>query len=245
MTANHTVLFSFAHPDDETFYAAGTIVQCRHEGARVVLVCATRGHRGNCGDPPLCSIEELPQVREQELEAASEILGICELHVLPYEDQKLYEAKPDEIRATLVRLIRVERPNVVITFDPNGGNVHTDHVAISRFTIDAAVAAADPRWYPETGSPFSVPRLLWTPAVQPWKIDAGTAAQSPGVDFLIDVSEWREQKRAALRAHKTQNPGITRIFFAPGDSRPRFLFEAFRQAWGPKLQERPARSIFE
>src|ERR1700722_13027330 len=72
------------------------------------------------------------------------------------------EALP-EIRERLVTVVRRVRPHVVITFDPNGSNLHPDHIAISRFAVDAVTAAADTRWLPESGAPYAPPRLLWAP----------------------------------------------------------------------------------
>jgi LmbE family N-acetylglucosaminyl deacetylase len=163
------LLFIFAHPDDESFSGVGTAMECAARGARTALVTATRGERGKAGDPPVCTPDELPAVREQELRQAVQIAGLDELHILDYRDRGLPDAPPDEIRRTLVGHIRRVRPSIVFTFDPNGFNVHPDHVAISRFVSDAIAAAGDPRWCVEAGEPHVVPRLLWTPPIPPWE----------------------------------------------------------------------------
>src|SRR5687768_6985056 len=93
-----TILFSFAHPDDESFSGAGTAMKYAARGVRTVLVTATLGERGKTGDPARCSVEELATVREQELRDAAEIIGFDELHLLGYRDQELSGAKPDDIR---------------------------------------------------------------------------------------------------------------------------------------------------
>jgi LmbE family N-acetylglucosaminyl deacetylase len=136
------ILFSFAHPDDESFAGAGTAMKYAAAGARVVLVTATRGERGKAGNPPLCAPAELGAWRERELRTAAEIIGFDELQFLDYHDRDLAEAPPDQVRQSLVTLIRRLRPSVVASFDPNGFNVHPDHVAISRFTTDAVAADA-------------------------------------------------------------------------------------------------------
>ena len=163
------LLFIFAHPDDESFSGVGTAMECAARGARTALVTATRGERGKPGDPPICSPEDLPAVREQELRQAVQIAGLDELHILEYRDRELPDAPPDEIRRTLVQHIRRVRPSIVFTFDPNGFNVHPDHLAISRFVSDAVAAAGDPRWHADTGEAHQVPRLLWTPPMPPWE----------------------------------------------------------------------------
>ena len=71
-----SILLSFAHPDDESFFTAGITRRYVEAGRSVVLCCATRGQRGSAGDPPLTTVEELPRVRERELRTAAEIMGV-------------------------------------------------------------------------------------------------------------------------------------------------------------------------
>ena len=242
----NTFLFVFAHPDDESFTGAGIAMKYGAAGVRTVLLTATLGERGKRGDPPVCAADELASCRERELREAAAIIGIDELHLLGYVDRELNQAPPDKIRRTLVRLIRREKPVIVFTFDPNGVNRHPDHIAISRFTTDAVLAAADPRWYLDSGEPYTVPRLLWTPPITPW--DAASVErleQHPGIDFMIDVSAWRERRIAALRAHRTQHLSIDRCFFYKPDVDRILATEIWRQAWGPPLHKRPAEDIFE
>jgi LmbE family N-acetylglucosaminyl deacetylase len=102
-------------------------------------------------------------------------------------------------------------------------NLHQDHIAISRFASDSVAAAADPRWYPDTGEPHTVQRMLWC---APGRVfDLGKVeniAAQPGMDFLIDITSYRQKKMAALRAHRTQ----------------------FRVAWGPQPATSPAADLF-
>jgi N-acetylglucosamine malate deacetylase 2 len=213
-------------------------------GARTAIVTATRGERGKAGDPAVCAPEDLAACREKELREASAIIGFDELHLLDYRDRELANAPPEEIRQTLVSIIRRVRPTVVLTFDPNGFNVHADHVAISRFTSDAVSAAADPRWLPETGTPHIVSRLLWTPTFPPWDAARFERVDThPSADFVIDVSEWRERRIAALRAHRTQHLSIDRYFFDQPALDRVLAVETWRQAWGPPLGDRPADDI--
>ena len=236
------LLFIGAHPDDETFFAAGTIAKYTSEGARVSVVCATRGERGSTAD--VCTIEELPRVREAEMRDAMRILGVSETYFLPYEDQKLVEAPIEDIRRQLVEAIRKERPQVVITFDPNGANQHTDHVAISRFAMDAVAAAADARWYPELGAAHEIERVLWQPPTVIFRYPADVdLPREPGIDFLIDTTRWTREKAEAIRAHRTQRLG--RLFFDDENGRRTFNKEAFRVGWGPRPRCVPAGDLFE
>jgi len=245
-----SILLIFAHPDDESFFTTGVARKYGEAGRSVVLCCATRGQRGSTGQPPLTTVEELPVVRERELREAAEILGVSRLEILPYEDKKLAEAPAEEIRASLVGLIRRHRPAIVITFDPNGGNLHPDHIAISRFTTDAVTAAADARWVfpelgPDLGPAHRVPRLLWAGVVLPWEeTDRDRLAARPGVDFLIDVGPWREAKRRALAVHRTQQPSIGRLFFSRPDLDDVLRFETFRLGAGAPPETVPAADLF-
>jgi N-acetylglucosamine malate deacetylase 2 len=241
MATDRSILFVFAHPDDESFGGAGTAMKYAAGGARVVLATATLGERGKTGDPPVCKPEELAACRERELRAAVAVIGFDELHLLGYRDRELADAPRDAIGRTLVSLIRRIRPAVVITFDPNGFNLHPDHVAISRFTADALAAAADPRWYPEVGVAHLVRRFLWTPPISPWHAATrDTFDDVPGADFVIDVSPWRDRRAAALRAHRTQHLSVDKYFFNQPDPARILGREIWRQAWGPPLGTRPA-----
>jgi N-acetylglucosamine malate deacetylase 2 len=225
-----------AHPDDESFFAAGTIAKCVKQGTRVGLVCATRGERGATSD--LCTIEELPRVREAELREAARILGIQELDVLPYQDQQLVQAPVDEVRRSVVRMIRRLRPETIFTFDPEGANRHADHIAIGRFAMDGIAAAADGRWYPEEGDGWQVEHVLWPAMTRVWEIgQMADPASHPGVDYLIDTSEYRAVKEAALRAHRTQWRGLSKLFLANDTA---MSWEAFRVGAGRRPDHVPA-----
>ena len=241
-----TLLLVFAHPDDETFLAGGTACKYSAEGVTVVLATATGGEAGKAGDPPLCTREELPALRETELRRAAALVGIANLELLGYRDRDLAAAPPDRIREQLVTLIRRNCPAVVLTFDPNGANLHPDHVAISRFASDAVTAAADPRWFPASGPPHVVGRLAWVPGRRPWQlVREPDIAACPGVDFVIDVSAWRDRKAAALRAHATQHQSAERNFFSQPDCDRLLGVEVFRQAVGPRLPRRPLGDLFD
>jgi N-acetylglucosamine malate deacetylase 2 len=245
MAVERCILFSFAHPDDEAVLISGLACRYGAENVRLALMMATRGESGKAGQPAVASREELPAVREAELKRSAEILGIETVRFLGYHDRQLAAAPLDEIRERMVSIIRECRPAIVITFDPNGANLHPDHVAISRFTSDAVSAAADGRWYPAAGEPHRVSRLLWTPPVRPWELArVPDLAVEPGADFVLDVSRWVERKAKALRSHRTQHLSIDRIFFSQPDVERLLSVEVFRQGWGPPLQTRPLDDLF-
>jgi len=241
----HSLLMCFAHPDDESFFAAGTAHKYAAAGVNVVLCCGTRGERGGVGDPPLATIETLPQVRERELRAAATIIGVSELVLLDYQDQQLANAPSDAMREHIGGLIRRHRPNVVITFDPNGGNRHTDHIAISRFTSDAVQCAADARWRPDLGPAHRVRRLVWTGGIDAMQEpDLATLREYPGVDFMIDITASREIKARALLAHATQREGVNRVFLERPDRDAMLSREVFRVGMGEMPPASPADDLY-
>jgi len=135
-------MFVFAHPDDETFGPGGTIARYAREGVRISVVIATSGQAGRAGGFA-STPEELGRVREDEARAAGRYLGVSTIHFFGYMDGKLDEADETEVEEKVVRLLREERPDVVVTFGPEGaGNEHRDHKRISRIATAAVAAAA-------------------------------------------------------------------------------------------------------
>ena len=243
--ATPRLLLVFAHPDDETFVAGGACRRYADAGAEIVLITATRGDAGSCGGPPLCSREELPARREAELGEAARILGLSEVHLLGYRDKQLGEAPASAVRKELVTFIRRYRPHVLLTFDPQGMIGHPDHVAISRFAMDAVVTAADPRHDGST-RPHHVPRVLWNGPIAPWKVtEPDDLSLLEGADFVIDTASARHAKAGALRAHRTQRMQIDRFFFEKADVDAILSVEVFRQASGPALAPVPADDLFQ
>jgi LmbE family N-acetylglucosaminyl deacetylase len=132
-----------AHPDDESLGMGGTLAKYAAEGVETYLVTATRGEHGWFGDEKdNPGPEALGRLREAELLAAAEALGVREVRLLDYVDGRLDQADPAEAVSKIVGHLRRVRPHVVLTFDPNGAYGHPDHIAISQLTTAAVVAAA-------------------------------------------------------------------------------------------------------
>jgi LmbE family N-acetylglucosaminyl deacetylase len=142
------LLAVFAHPDDEALTVGGVIRASSDLGIKTALICATRGEAGQISDPALATPETLGAVRESELREACRILGVSDLSFLEYHDGTLAQAPEDEAVERIVRTLRRLRPQVVITFDANGGYGHTDHMAIHHFTRMAFQRAGDHSCYP-------------------------------------------------------------------------------------------------
>ena len=168
-----TLMAIFAHPDDESFGAGGTLAKYASEGDFVALVCATNGESGEISDPCLTSTDSLGHVRIAELRCAADALGVGELVLLGYRDSGMAgtsdndapgafaSASEDEVVARLVGIIRRLRPDVVVTFDPSGGYGHPDHVATHNHTVKSFHAAGDAESYPEEGEPWQPSRLAY------------------------------------------------------------------------------------
>ena len=148
MSTGRRLMAVLAHPDDESLGVGGTLARYAGEGVDVTLVTATRGDRGRFrghrpGEAQHPGREALARIREAELRAAAGVLGVREVVVLDYRDQELDRADPGDVTARIAALIRRARPDVVVTFGPDGAYGHPDHVAISQLTAAAIVAAAD------------------------------------------------------------------------------------------------------
>lgn len=148
------LLAVFAHPDDESMGAGGALARYADEGVETYLVTATRGERGWFGpEEDYPGPQALGELREKELQAAAEALGIREVFLLDYIDGELEQADPQEVIDQLVPIIRRIRPQVVLTFDPTGAYGHPDHMAISRLAASAVLSAAGKDGDRRTGLP--------------------------------------------------------------------------------------------
>mgnify|MGYP001582309697 CR=1 FL=1 len=229
------LLACFAHPDDETFGCGGTLARCAAEGIQVHLACATRGEVGEISDPALATQETLAQVREAELRGACRALGIAGLYLLGYRDsgmagtpdnshpQALCQANAGEVVGRLVAIIRMVRPEVVLTFDALGGYGHPDHIAIHRFATEAFHAAGDPLRYPESPGLHRPARLYYS-AIPRGRLQAmARLAASQGmapsfgaipldkigvpdeaITAEVSVAAYAEAKQQAMACHRTQ-----------------------------------------
>ena len=134
----------FAHPDDETFCAGGTFARYAGQGAEIMVVSATRGQAGQIRDAAAGNRRTIAAVREAELRLACERLGVTRVRCLDHVDGTLADAGFPALVEEVAEVIREFRPDIVITFGPDGGYGHPDHVAISAATTAACQRAAGP-----------------------------------------------------------------------------------------------------
>jgi N-acetyl-1-D-myo-inositol-2-amino-2-deoxy-alpha-D-glucopyranoside deacetylase len=238
------LLFVHAHPDDESITNGATIAHYVSRGAQVRVVTCTLGEEGEViGDQwaqlAVDHADQLGGYRIGELTAALQALGLDGPVYLggpgrwrdsgmvgakARDRQRFSDADQHEAVGALVEIIRELRPHVVVTYDPNGGYGHPDHIQTHVVTT-AAVAAAGTGDYP--GTPWSVPKLYWT-VIARSTFTAAWEALGPGdlydgwivppadgdfggfgysddeIDAVIDDPDALPAKTAALRAHATQ-----------------------------------------
>ena len=233
----------FAHPDDETFSLGGTLARYAAEGVRCDLFCATDGGAGRASGVPVSSPEELAALRREELITAARILGVDELRLPGHPDGRLGAVDADLLVGEVVAFLRERRPQVVVTFGPEGArNAHRDHRAISRAATAAFFLAGLETAYPEQlgerRRPHAPGRLWYVT----WKTpppDAELKVHGLPIAAQVDVGAYLATKRAAFEAHRTQR-----------DHRRRFetvalaSAEAFAFAAGAPLQTTPADDLF-
>ena len=134
-----------AHPDDESLGTGGALASYAIEGVATFLVTATRGERGRFGDGSESPGPDIVgRTREAELLAAARELGLREVSFLDYPDGALDTVDPAEAIEKIAGHLRRIKPQVVITFSPDGAYGHPDHIAISQLTTAAIACAADP-----------------------------------------------------------------------------------------------------
>lgn len=166
------ILSVLAHPDDESFGMGGTLAKYASEGAKVSLICATRGEAGEVDPECLEGYDSIAELRVAELNCAAEVLGINQVMILPYRDsgmtgspdnghpQALINASLDEVAGKIASYIREFKPQVVLTFDPAGGYRHPDHIFIHRAATRAVYLAGDPE-YASDSPPYHPARLFY------------------------------------------------------------------------------------
>lgn len=237
-----------AHPDDEASKGAPTLARYGAEGVRTVLVCCTGGEEGDLHNPSLAepgqpfhglSPEEtralLAELRPEELARSAEIIGFDHVVMLGYRDSGMpespandhpdsfHQAPLDDAVARLVKVIRAERPQVIITYgDDQRGYPHPDHLKVHDISLPAFERAGDPAWRPDLGPAWQPLKLYYTvwpkarllavheamirllgssPFDQAWLDRPG---QDDRVTTRIHIGAFLWARSGALRAHATQ-----------------------------------------
>ncbi len=174
MMAELALLGVFAHPDDEQLMS-GVFAQAASEGIRTGLICATRGELGEIASPELATPENLGQVRENELRAASAVLGIKYLWFLDYRDSGMMGTEGNDDPASFHRVDEAEATGkmvkIIRDFQADGrGYVRSRPAATATPTISKfirlppppSMLQANPEMYPEAGEAWQPARLFYS-----------------------------------------------------------------------------------
>lgn len=140
------IMSVWAHPDDESYLAAGIMAAAVNNGQKVICVTATKGEAGSqdlSNWPP----ETLGEVRAQELRRALDEIGVLYHHWLGYSDGLCDRVKEKEAVNQLIKLINMYNPQSILTFGPDGITGHTDHKTVSRWVDKATKNLRDIKVY--------------------------------------------------------------------------------------------------
>ncbi|MFJ7195129.1 MULTISPECIES: N-acetyl-1-D-myo-inositol-2-amino-2-deoxy-alpha-D-glucopyranoside deacetylase [unclassified Streptomyces] len=240
------LLLVHAHPDDESINNGATMAKYAAEGAQVTLVTCTLGEEGEVIPPSLARLaadrdDTLGPYRRGELDAAMKELGVTDHRLLGgpgrFRDSGMmgaeqnhrpgafWAADVDDAAGHLVDVIRSVRPQVLVTYDPDGGYGHPDHIQAHRVAMRAADLAADPAYRAGSGAPHHIAKIYWnrvprTVAEEGFARLRATAPDAfPGIAAIDDVpgvvddsrittqidgAAHAAAKSAAMRAHVTQ-----------------------------------------
>jgi LmbE family N-acetylglucosaminyl deacetylase len=208
-----TLLGVWAHPDDEAYLSAGLMATTRDQGGHVVVATATWGEGGTAG-PTKWSPRRVAALRQRELRASLAALGVDEHHWLGYRDGTCEEVDEAVAVSEVARLLEQVRPEVIVTFGPDGMTGHPDHRAVSQWTTRA---------WRETGSPAALWYATVTPAfherwhdvnhrVGLWMAD--DHPNTPAADLAHSITctaSLLHRKGAALAAHRSQTRPLVEL----------------------------------
>jgi N-acetyl-1-D-myo-inositol-2-amino-2-deoxy-alpha-D-glucopyranoside deacetylase len=288
MTPARRLLLIHAHPDDESITTGATMARYAAQGVAVTLLTCTLGEEGEVLVPALSQLaadqaDQLGGYRIGELASAMRTLGISDHRFLGgpgrFRDsgmmgvpanghpRALWRAAEDaDVFAAAVvaavEVVREVRPQVTVTYDPNGDYGHPDHIMAHRVATAAVEAAADPGYPGVRGEPWSVAKLYWTTLPRSEVVRAYEVMRAAGSSFFaaervedvtmgidddlvttaVDGGAFGDVKMMALAQHATQVT-VDGPFFALADNvgRKAMGIEYYRLAKGELGPDRDAR----
>ncbi len=192
------ILVILAHPDDPEFFCGATIARWTSQGHKVVYYLLTKGDKGT-NDHNL-QPETLMEIREGEQKKAAQVLGVPEVHFLTNPDGFL--ASSLELRREVTRIIRMEKPDILVTSDPtnffpnNDATInHPDHRAAGQIVIES--------YFPAAGNPKFFPELL-DEGLEPHSVKEVWFSLTHQPNTVIDVTQFWPCKMKALHCHASQ-----------------------------------------
>jgi LmbE family N-acetylglucosaminyl deacetylase len=225
------LLVTVAHPDDETFGTGSVIALAAEQGVEVTVCCATRGEAGEAPEIE----DDLGAVREAELRAAGELLGVARFVLLDHHDSgmtgdpapgTLAAAPAEQVAAELRAVLDEVRPDVVVTLDPEHGDGHRDHVVIGRATLAAARHRPELRVYAwALTRPLLARWFAELEHVRPESAHLDLDRQGLGrpdgdVTTILDVAHLMPLRERVIARHRSQTSPYDGM---PADLRAEFL----------------------
>lgn len=200
------ILCVTAHPDDEAAAFGGSLRVYHERGAEIYVVCLTAGqaasHRGQARTD-----HELAAIRRKEFAASCQILGVDRGVVLDYADAQLHRVELYKVVGELIAHVRDFRPDVMLTFGPEGGVTgHTDHTMASVFaTLAYEWAGRENRYADQLIDgvlPHRTQKLYYSTAN--FVLEGRPPVSPPPITTVIEIGEHVKTKIAAFEAHTTQ-----------------------------------------
>ncbi len=215
--ADIRLLLAVAHPDDETFGCGSLLAHAAQAGADITVVCATRGEAGEPAEGSGVGVDDLPAVREAELRAAAELLGVERVDVLDWLDSgmdgepapgTLCAADVDQVADVLASSIDQVRPTMVVMLDASDG--HRDHAHIREATLAATARAS---WEVPSVYLHCLPQELMREWAEIIRADTpesaylavrelGTPAER--ITTVIDTADLLDRREEAIALHASQ-----------------------------------------
>lgn len=228
MLAMATLVCFHAHPDDEAIATGGVMARAAAEGHRVVLVTATDGALGEVAEGFLPEGETLAARRQQEVEAAAEMLGVQRVASLGFRDSGMmgepsnddadcfWQCDVEDAAERLAQILGEESADVLTIYDENGGYGHPDHIQVHRVGVRAAELAGTRRVYESTVDRDAIRALVAATRASTVEEELAAMPEMPDVDAMqlgvashlitnrADVRPFIEAKRKAMAAHASQ-----------------------------------------
>ena len=206
--AKQKVLAIFPHPDDEVT-VAGTVMGLKAAGHEVILVCLTRGEKGNAAQIP--SEEELAHLRTAEMQRSAEILGVDQLIQLDYADGGINALGMDSLKSVVYALIQKNKPDVLLSYDSKVGLYgHSDHMLTGKAVEEVFLGFR--------GTTDFAPKQLFQVTLSKKQIEVALKLSAgfqknypkdpekglPTPDFSIETQAYFSRTLKVMQAHQTQ-----------------------------------------
>lgn len=193
-----TILAVFAHPDDEAFGPGGSIAKWANEGAKIYLLCATKGESGqNAGR------------RDKELKAAAKVLGIKKVEFLGFKDGRIGNNDLQKLEKIITKKIEELKPEILLTYDLNGISGHLDHIAVASATSQAFKKSPWVKYLYH----FAILKEFTDLMEKEFDyfIFRPEGKKREEIDLVVDVAPVWDQKLKAMYQHQSQVGDIKRI----------------------------------